>query len=316
MVRGDEVRRLVSAQGETDFHPIAFLHQVSAFVGHLPRLGVLNVQQAAPTHQCTWKWAMSKASPDVMTDKKNTLPDSTPQTTQQQLDSQLIPPRNAPGDNSPAGQKTGRKDHTKPQKRGRADNSSLHDVDGKQDSVMSEEGASSSIPPLKKRREGNRRVTFARQDAVACEEHTEGAQDNRPGKQRDETLNHKCNEYSEARERLLRQAAYQRGGPSVQSKQLVPRQAMKTKRFEKLLALKEEELLEQREKKQEARTETQKQLAERKRLAVEWGLVRGQIDVLEVRSYELERMEIEAKEQAKEGVEDIKECDHMIAVLK
>ena len=43
MVRGDEVRRLVSAQGETDFHPIAFLPQVSACVGYFPRLGVLNV---------------------------------------------------------------------------------------------------------------------------------------------------------------------------------------------------------------------------------------------------------------------------------
>lgn len=91
---------------------------------------------------------------------------------------------------------------------------------------------------------------------------------------------------------------------------------MKMKRFEKMLALKEEELLEQRAKKQEARTETQKQVAERKRLATEWGLVRGQIDELKVRSNELERMAKEAKEQAEEGVEEVKECDHMIEVLK
>lgn len=43
IVERDEVRRLVSAQGDWDFQPIAFLLQVSAFVGYLPRLGVLNV---------------------------------------------------------------------------------------------------------------------------------------------------------------------------------------------------------------------------------------------------------------------------------
>ncbi|KAL8877550.1 MAG: hypothetical protein Q9192_008645, partial [Flavoplaca navasiana] len=240
----------------------------------------------------------------------------TPKTTQQQLDSQLILTQYTSADNSPNGQKTGRKDDTKPQKRGRADSSNLRDGDGKQDSVLSGKGASRSFPPLKKRRDGSRRVSFALQDTIAGEEDLDDAQDNRPDIQREEMLNDDWNEDNEARERLLRQAAPQRGGPSVQSIQLAPRQAMKMNRLEKKLALKEEELLEQRAKKQEARTDTQKQVAERNRLAADEALVRGQIDELEVRSDELERMAKEAKEAAEEGEEEVKECDHMIEVLK
>ena len=159
---------------------------------------------------------MSKASPDFITNKKVTLPESTPDTTQLQLDSQLIPTQYAFADNSPHGQIAGRKDDTKPQKRGRADSSNLQQGDGKEDSVLSEEGASRSLPPLKKRREGVRRVSFAREDAIAGDKDLDDAQDNRPDKQRDETLNDKLNEYKEARERLLRQAAPQKGGASVQ----------------------------------------------------------------------------------------------------
>ncbi|KAL8877171.1 MAG: hypothetical protein Q9198_004768, partial [Flavoplaca austrocitrina] len=220
----------------------------------------------APAHQWTWKWAMSKASPDAITDKKKTLPNSTAETTQQQLDSQLTPTQYASADNSPHGQKTWRKDHTKPQKRGRADSSNLQDGDGKEDSVLSEEGASRSLAPLKRRRQGNRRVSFARQDAIAGEEDLNDAQDNRPDKQRDETLNDKWNEYKEVRERLLRQAAPQGGGPSVQSNALVPQQVLKNKRLERMLAQKEDELLEQQVKKEDAQKAAREQRTKQRHL--------------------------------------------------
>ncbi|KAL9626716.1 MAG: hypothetical protein Q9204_007092 [Flavoplaca sp. TL-2023a] len=299
IVERDEVRRLVSAQGKWDFHPIAFL------------------PEAAPTHQWTSKFFLSKASRDAITEKKKTLPDSTPETIQQQLDSQLIPTQYASADKSPHGQTTGRKDHTKPQKRGRADSSNLQDGGGKEDSVLSEEGVSCSMPPLKIRRQGNRRVSFARQDAVAGEEDLDDAQDNRPDKQRDETLNDKLNEYKEERERLLRQAAAPQGArPSVQFNALVPRQALKNKRHERMLAQKEVELLEQQVKKEDAQKAAREQRTKQRHLRSDRDLRLAQARAIVLEAEEIEERMNEAGEKTMEHEDEVDECDHMIDVLK
>ncbi|KAL8837145.1 MAG: hypothetical protein Q9176_005888 [Flavoplaca citrina] len=291
IVERDEVRRLVSAQGGWDFHPIAFL------------------PQAAPPHQWTSKFFLSKASPDTITDKKKTLPDSTPETIQQQLDSQLIPTQYASADNSPHGQETGRKDGTKPQKRGRADSSDLQDCDGKEDSALYEEGASHSLHPLKKRREGNRRVTFARQNATAGEEDTED--------DHDETLNDERNEGNEAQERLLRQAAAPQGArPSVQSNALVPRQALKNKRHERMLVQKEEELLEQQVKKEDAQKAAREQRTKQRHLRSDRDLRLAQARAIILEAEETEERMNEAGEKTMELEDEVDECDHMIDVLK